>query len=262
MLGSMSRDLFPEGYDPDALVLKWMPAAVAGDTRAMAQLATAYLAKEDWPAAESWARRAVEGGETFGMYALAEALKAQGDEAGAQEWRQRAAQAQRESPSGRATARMVAPITDRFGEDPDLDEVRTAAEAGEEVAMTALGTLLTLEEPEEAVRWLTPRAEAGDALAMFSLGAALSMLGDEEGGERWMERSAETGEPVFMKMYSDMTAHTGDEEKAQYWARRVQEAEAASDGTVSDAAASGGPAAPAPDVTGSPAPLASPDTAP
>jgi len=227
MLMGMNPVPLPEGFDPDALISRWTPEAEEGSAFAILQLVTVYSVKEDWAAAESWAQRALESDETFGTQAMAMMLRARGDEDGAREWDRRAQEAQRQTPAGRSMARVMAPMVERFGEEPDLEQVRAAAEAGDEMAMTTYGMLLSMEQAEEAVRWLTPRAEAGDTLAMFGLGAALSALGDEEGSGLWLERLAQTGELIMMELFSDFAERSGDEAKAEYWARRVRQAQEA-----------------------------------
>ena len=57
----MSSFPFPEGVDLDALVREWTPEAEAGDAWAVSALCTVYLIKQDWEAAEPWARRLLDG---------------------------------------------------------------------------------------------------------------------------------------------------------------------------------------------------------
>ena len=210
----MSSVPTPQGIDPEALVRQWTPGAEAGDAVAMSGLSAAYAMKQDWEAAELWARRLLAGDlGVAGMWLLAEIREQRGDQAGAQEWKRRADEAHSRMPAGLDMARLVAPIVERFGEEPDPEQVRTAAQAGDEMAMTALGILLQLTPKErdlqEAVRWLTPGAEAGDALAIFGLYAALTEQGDEEGAARWLERAAESG--MLRAILGDVAAPTGDE---------------------------------------------------
>ncbi|HEV2254688.1 MAG TPA: hypothetical protein VGS06_15980, partial [Streptosporangiaceae bacterium] len=171
-----------------------------------------------------------------GMRFLAQIREQRGDQAEAREWNRRAEEAHSRTPVGRSMARLVGPIVERFGEDPDPEQVRVAAQAGDVVAMTALGmALIQKDDVQEAVRWLTPGAEAGDTLAMFALGAALTAQGDDDGAGRWLERAAEGGESVLMDVLGDFAAQTGDENKARYWKDRAQQAMAEDDGTSPDA---------------------------
>jgi TPR repeat protein len=222
--------------DFDARLRQLQPAAEAGDLDAMARLGGLYATRQDWTAAEPWARRAAEGGSMMGMQILAGVLASQGDEAQAEEWMGRAQEIGNNTPSGRAVAHMIARITERFGEDPDLEQIRGDAEAGVEDAMTMLGFMLSQTDPEEAVRWLTPRAEAGDSTAMFALGGALTMLEDEEAGTRWLERAGEAGDLVAIHVLSDVFERLGNHEKAEYWARVSADAEAT---TAAEEAAAG-----------------------
>jgi len=224
----MSGVPIPEGIDPDAQVRRWTPGAEAGDPVAMSALCAAYLMKQDREAAELWAQRLLDGEmSTIAMRFLAEIQEQRGDQAGAQEWNRRADDAQSRTPAGRDIARLVGPIVERFGDEPDLEQVRPAAQAGDAVAMTALGMLLMEDDPQQAVRWLMPGAEAGETLAMFFLFGALNAHGDEEGAGRWLERAAEhSGERMLMDLAADFAARTGDEEKARSWKDRAQQASA------------------------------------
>jgi TPR repeat protein len=218
----------PDGVDFDALVLRWTPAAEAGDSDAMFRLCATYVAKRDWDAAEPWARRMADEGTVLGMRFLAQIREERGDGAGAQEWHRRAQEAESRTPEGRSVARLVEPIVENFGEDPDPELLRAAAEAGDSMAMIALGMMLVQSgELEEAERWLTPGAEAGDTLAMFGLGGVLSAQGDDEAAERWLERAAESGEYVLMDVLGELAARNGDEGKARHWKDRAREARAA-----------------------------------
>lgn len=171
------------------------------------------------------------------MRALAQIREERGDRAGAQEWNRRADEAQSRMPAGLDFERLVAPITERFGDVPDPQQLRDAAQAGDVVAMTALGLqLLTEDDPRQAVRWLMPGAEAGNTLAMFLLFGPLNAQGDEEDAGRWLERAVEgSGESMLMDLYGDFAARTGDEEKAHYWKDRARQAMAKGDDTGPDA---------------------------
>ena len=236
----------PKGQDPDAQVRRWTPGAEAGDAVAMVALSAAYGMKQDWEAAELWARRLLDGdpqGELswVAMRALAQIRQERGDRAGAQEWNRRADQARSRMPPGLDFARLVAAITERFGDVPDPQRLRAAAQAGDVVAMTALGLQLLTEketegDPQQAVQWLTPGAEAGDTLAMFLLFVALTAHGDEQGAGRWLERAAQgSGESMLMDLFADFAARTGDHEKARYWKDRTRQAMAEQDDTGPDA---------------------------
>jgi hypothetical protein len=187
--------------------------------------------KQDWEAAELWAQRLLDDDPDsdlnwVAMRALAEIREARGDRDGAQEWNRRADEAQSRMPPGLDFSRLVAPITERFGEVPDPQRLRAAAQAGDVVAMIALGLhLLTEDDPQQAMQWLTRGAEAGDTLAMFLLSGALTAQGDEEGAGRWLERAAQdSGESVLMDLYGDFAARSGDHEKARYWKDRARQA--------------------------------------
>lgn len=231
----------PQGLDPDALVRQWTPGAETGDAVAMLALSAAYAMKQDWEAAELWAQRLLDGDpdgdlSMVAMRALAGIREERGDWAGAQEWSRRADEAQRRMPAGLDFARLVAPIIERFGDEPDPEQLRAAAEAGDVVAMSALGMLLVEEDPQQAARWLTPGAEAGDTLAMFFLFGALTAQGDEEGAGRWLEEAAErSGESMLMDLFGDFAAQTGDHEKARYWKDRARQAVTEDDDTGQDA---------------------------
>jgi len=230
--------------DLDARLRELQPAAEAGDVAAMGRISAVYVTKNDWAAAEPWARRAAEGGDILGMQILAGALVVRGDEAGAEQWSSRALEATSHTLEGRAIAHMTAPIIERYGGEPDEEQVRRDAQAGDEVAMTVLGLLLWEREPEEAERWLTPRAEAGDTTAMFALGSIAILRGDEETGTRWAQRAAQGGEPVAMHVFGGLLERLGDHERAQHWARAAQDAdtaEAAEAAEVAEAADAGSP---------------------
>jgi TPR repeat protein len=228
----MSSDPTPEGYDPDTLIRLRMPAAEAGDITAMLLVSVGYLQKEDRATGELWARRAADSGSARGMIFLAQILEQHGDQAGAEQWNRRAEEAQRRTPAGRSRARLRAPLVERFGEEPDPQEVRAAAEAGDVLAMSVLGGMLIQEDPQQAVRWLTPSAEAGDTLAMSALGGLLLAQGDIEGAGRWLERAAESGESVMMDIFGEFAALIGDEQRARYWKDRARAAMAAEDDTT------------------------------
>lgn len=231
----------PQGHDPDALVRRWTPGAEAGDAVAMVALSAAYGMKQDWEAAELWARRLLDGDPDgdlswVAMRALAQIRQERGDRAGAQQWNRRADQAQSRMSAGLDYARLLAPITERFGDVPDPQRLRAGAQAGDLVAMTALGLqLLTEDDPQQAVQWLTPGAEAGDTLAMFLLCGALTAQGDEQGAGRWLERAAQgSGESMLMDLFGDFAARTGDHEKARHWKDRARQAMAEEDDTGPD----------------------------
>lgn len=238
----MSAVPTPQGLDPDALVRRWTPGAEAGDAVAMLALSAAYAMKQDWEAAELWAQRLLDGDPDgdlswVAMRALAQIREERGDRAGAQEWNRRADEAQSHMPPGLDYTRLVAPITERFGDVPDPERRRAAAQAGDVVAMTALGLQLLMEDdPQQAVQWLTPGAEAGDTLAVFLLSGALTAQGDEQGAGGWLERAAEgSGESMLMDLFGDFAARTGDHEKARYWKDRARQAMAEEDDTGPDA---------------------------
>lgn len=226
----MSSVPLPNGLDFDALVRRWTPGAEAGDADATACLCATYLAAQDWDTAERWAQRLADDGNVMGMRFLAQIRDQRGDEAGAREWNHRADEAHRRTPAGRSTVRLTAPIVERFGDDPDPEQLRIAAQGGDVVAMTALGMLMIERgDTQEAVRWLTPGAEAGDRLAMFGLGAVLSAQGQDEAAGRWLEGAAEGGDSMLMDILGDFAARTGDDEKARYWKAQAQAAIAAED---------------------------------
>lgn len=217
----MSSYPIPEGIDPDAWVRQWTPGAEAGDEVAMSALCTAYVMKQDWEAAEPWARRLLDGRfSVLGMRYLADIQEQRGEQAEAREWNRRADEAYSRMPAGFPMERLVGPMTERFGDVPDPEVVRAAAEAGDVVAMTALGMMLltdpspALSDPPQAVRWLTPGAEAGDPLAIVVLCAALGELGDDDGAARWMDVVIERG--LLRDFLGDFffdAAPTGDEDE-------------------------------------------------
>jgi len=203
----------PEGIDLDALVRQSTPGAEAGDTAAVSALCTAYLLKQDWEAAEPWARRLLDGRlSVVGMRYLAEIEDKRGDQAAAREWNHRADEAQSRMPAGFPMERLVGAIVERFGEEPDPEAVRAAAEAGDVMAMTALGTML-LRDPPQAVRWLTPGAEAGDTLAIIGLYSALTAQGDDAGAARWLHVATESG--ALSDVFSDFAPQIADHDKTR-----------------------------------------------
>lgn len=228
----MSSFPLPEGVDPDAQVREWTPGAEAGDTAAILLLCVAYLMKQDWEAAEPLAQRLLDGRlSVAGMRFLAEIRERRGDQAGAQEWNRRAEEAQSRMPAGFPLERLVGPSVERFGEDPDPEQVRAAAQAGDEMAMTTLGMMLLESDPQQAVRWLTPGAQAGDTLAICGLYSALTALGDDDGAARWLERAAEGGMSILMDALSDFAAPTGDQEQARSGKHGAPQAMAEEDDT-------------------------------
>ncbi|MBS2966879.1 hypothetical protein KGA66_27850 [Actinocrinis puniceicyclus] len=46
--------------------------------------------------------------------------------------------------------RLIGPSVERFGEDPDPQQVRAAAQAGDEMAMTTLGMMLLGKERDRS----------------------------------------------------------------------------------------------------------------
>lgn len=225
----------PEGVDPDALVLKHTPGAEAGDAAAMMLLSAAYLMKQDWATAEFWAQRSADAGSVIGMQVLAELLEQRGDQAGAQEWKRRADEADSPSPAARNIERLVAPIVARFGEDPDPQQVRPAAQDADVIAMTALGMQLMQDDPQQAVDWFTRGAEAGYPLAMFALGGALLDQGDNEAADRWLKRAAESGDSALTEVLNDFGIGTGDAQKARPQKASAREPKAAEADTGPDA---------------------------
>lgn len=225
----MSSFPFPEGVDLDALVREWTPEAEAGDAWAVSALCTVYLIKQDWEAAEPWARRLLDGRlSILGMRYLAQIQEQRGDQARALEWNRRADEAHSRMPAGFPVERLVGPSVERFGDEPDLEAVRAAAESGDVMAMTVLGMML-LHDPPQAVRWLTPGAEAGDMDAAIGLYSALRALGDEDGAAHWLEVVAESG--VLRDVFGDFIAPTGDEDEARYRKDRAPQAGADEGGT-------------------------------
>ncbi|MGH6655252.1 MAG: hypothetical protein ACRDVE_08600 [Actinocrinis sp.] len=234
----MSSFPIPEGIDPDAWIRRWTPGAEAGDEVAMCGLCTAHVMKQDWEAAEPWARRLLDGRlSLFGMRALAEIQEQRGEQAEAQEWNRRADEAYSRMPAGFPMERLVGPMTERFGDVPDLEVVRAAAEAGDVTAMTALGMMLQTDplgsDPSQAVRWLTPGAEAGDPLAIVVLCAALGELGDDDGAAHWLDVATERG--LLRDFLGDFgTAPTGDEDETRHWPDETPQARAEEDETGAD----------------------------
>ncbi|HEY3871191.1 MAG TPA: hypothetical protein VGM10_22720 [Actinocrinis sp.] len=231
----MSSFPIPEGFDLDALIRESTPGAEAGDTRAISDLATAYLLKQDWEAAEPWAQRLLDGRlSVVGMGYLAEIQERRGDQAGAQEWKRRAEEARSRVPAGFPMERLLGPIVERFGDEPDLQTVRAAAEAGDVMAMTLLGTmLLSADDPTEAVRWLTPGAEAGDRLAITALYCALTEQGDDDGAAHWRQAAVESD--ILGDVFEDVAAPTGDRDKARDRRDRTPQARAEENETGPDA---------------------------
>ena len=230
----MSSVPIPQGVDLDALVREWTPGADAGDSAAMSALCAAYLMKQDWEAAEPWAQRLLDGRlRVAGMRFLAQIREQRGDQTGAQKWNRRAQEAQSRMPAGFPMERLFGPIVGRFGEDPDLQQVRAAAQAGDEMAMTTLGMMLLTkaEDPQQAARWLTPGAEAGETLAIVGLYAALTAQGDDDGAARWRERAAECGQSTLMEALGGFAGRTGDEPNAHYRKDSAQQAMTEQDDT-------------------------------
>lgn len=225
----MSSFPFPEGVDLDALVREWTPEAEAGDAWAISALCTVHLIKQDWEAAEPWARRLLDGRLSIvGMRYLAQIQEQRGDQAGALEWNRRADEAQSRMPAGFPMERLVGPSVERFGDAPDLEAVRAAAQTGDVMAMTVLGMML-LHDPPQAVRWLTPGAEAGDMDAAIGLYSALRALGDEDGAAHWLEVVAESG--VLRDVFGDFIAPTGDQDEARSREDRAPQAGAEEGGS-------------------------------
>ena len=237
----MSSYPIPEGIDPDAMVREWTPGAEAGDLRAISALCTAYTLKQDWEALEPWAQRLLDCRlSILGMEYLAEIQEKRGDQAGAQEWNRRAQEARSRLPTGFPMERTLGPIVERFGDEPDPATVRAAAQAGDVMAMTLLGTMLLRDpDPTEAVRWLTPGAEAGDTLAISSLYYALTVQGDDDSAAHWLHVATERGinlrdGGILGEVFGEIAAPTGDQDKARDWTDRTPQAGAEENETGPD----------------------------
>ncbi len=167
-------------------------AADLGDTDAVRMVGVMYANGEGVPAdpaeARRWWQRAADTGDPGAMELLGRSLGGDPDPVPAFEWLLKSAQA------GNREAR---PLLRAMG-----DRLRAAAEAGNTRAQALFGNhnLGYLDDPAEAVRWLTPAAAVGDPEAQCNLGLLLlqgkGIEPDPERGLRLLDAAARAGFPM------------------------------------------------------------------
>ncbi|RYP88655.1 hypothetical protein EKO23_01835 [Nocardioides guangzhouensis] len=96
----------------------------------------------------------------------------------------------------------------------------TGAEALRKMGRTAA----SMEQPEDAVKWLRPAAEAGDIAAMTDLGVALEQAGETAAAQSWTLRAAEAGDTHAMLNMGARLFADGRQDEARRWAERAARA--------------------------------------
>jgi hypothetical protein len=76
-------------------------------------------------------------------------------------------------------------------------------------------------EVDEAAQWYLKDADAGDADAMFNLGALLRRQGKEDEAEEWFRKAADAGNAKAMVNLGVLLAEQGEEDQAVEWYRKA-----------------------------------------
>jgi tetratricopeptide (TPR) repeat protein len=88
-----------------------------------------------------------------------------------------------------------------------------AYEAAGDQARAGSGRILRGEQGEEAVQWYRKAADAGDAAAMFNLGALLRKQGKEDQAEQWYRKAADAGNADAMVSLRALVAEQSEEDQ-------------------------------------------------
>jgi TPR repeat protein len=164
--------------------------AIAGDAKAMHQLAYLLAKQGHADQAEQWYRRAIAAGHLEAMNNLGLLLAEQGRPEEAEYWFRKNASA---GGSGAAPAMYnLGRLFQDQGRPGEAERCyRQAATMGHTAAMTKLGTLLARQgHIDEAEQWYRKAAAAGDPNAMNKLGDLLTEQGDAHQAERWYRKAA------------------------------------------------------------------------
>jgi tetratricopeptide (TPR) repeat protein len=85
-------------------------------------------------------------------------------------------------------------LGEQVKEDQSVQWYRKVADAGDADAMFNLGALLAEQgKDDQAEQWYRKAADAGNADAMFNLGALLAEQGKDDQAERWYSKAADAG---------------------------------------------------------------------
>ena len=216
-------------------------AAAAGDPDAICRLGEVFLDRGDPDEVgriEGLWRRAASAGHPVAMLHLADLLRdlyEEREDAGDEDldpeddhmtWYERAAT------KGNVEAMMALAWELEFYGDDEPETLaearhwwRTAAEAGNSIAMANLGT--SLNDASEKERWYRRAAAEGETSAMYNLGSLLTSLDDTASaaeGQAWWRRAAAAGDRGVMRLLARSLRDRGDPEslrEAAAWEQRA-----------------------------------------
>jgi len=192
-----------KGVEQDeAEAVKWYrKAAEQGKAEAQLILATCYLSgegvPEDMEEAVTWYRKAAEQEFVPAQFMLGvcylNGVGVPQDQAEAVKWLRKAAEQGFEK---------ALELLQQIKDDPDLEQIRKAAEQGDAEAQFQLGECYRLgtgvaQDIEEAAKWYRKAAEQGHAVAQHSLGVfhlhGFGIAEDREKAVEWFRKAAEQG---------------------------------------------------------------------
>ncbi|MEU0693752.1 tetratricopeptide repeat protein [Streptomyces niveus] len=166
-------------------------AADAGSAPAMHSYAEYLRGRGQLVDAERYFRRAVAGGHQESLLNLGVLLRQKGDASGAEACYREALKDPDAATRAHAHNNLANLLHDRGDDSAAEPHWRSAAEAGEPMAMASLGALWAERgDLTGAERWFRPSAEAGNLTGMINLAHVLEMRGAVEEATLWLGRAS------------------------------------------------------------------------
>lgn len=170
-------------------------AADAGSAPAAHLYAEHLRTKGQLGGAEDYFRRAVAGGHQDSLLNLGVLLRQKGDASGAETCYRGALEVTDAATRALAHNNLANLLHDRGDDSAAEPHWRTAAEAGETMAMASLGARCGERgDLVEAERWFRVSAEAGNITGMLNLASVLRMRGATVEAALWLERASGAAE--------------------------------------------------------------------
>ncbi|MFE3250758.1 hypothetical protein [Streptomyces sp. NPDC059209] len=170
-------------------------AADAGSAPAAHLYAEHLRTRGQLGGAEDYFRRAVAGGHHESLLNLGVLLRQKGDASGAETCYRGALEVTDAATRAHAHNNLANLLHDRGDDSAAEPHWRSAAEAGETMAMASLGALCGERgDLVEAERWFRVSAEAGNTTGMLNLAFVLKMRGAMVEAALWLERASGAAE--------------------------------------------------------------------
>lgn len=203
---------------------RWLKRAIkAGIARALSDLADMRLADGHLLGAVFLYRDAVKAGDARAWSKLAKLYIATGDPGNL-----KLAQALHYSAGLAGDARALfelGRLHGWLGDAKGAEElVRQAADAGDYLAQTTLGTTLELNDPAAAENMLKQALDAGNAYAAMGLMILMALRGDAQGAEALARRLLKQGNPVAMTQLAVDREEVGNLEAAEAFYQEIVDA--------------------------------------